>query len=295
MSWELHTLRLRLRTDMHCGSLVLGFVARAFPYVPQHVPLYAAVSAAVEALKLPPVSASYREMEALLLPAMRTTPLYVRYNNNALFPWEPEAREQLEAEFMGSLYGVALDDSSRSAKDKHLFETEVLLARRRRSNQPTELEGGVWLRENETDNLRLDPQAGLVRKDVAATISWPELLGRLTLGGDRTRNLGRLWPDVVWESCNSLWHIGEMELDAAWPRFQLAAEQPCPVPLTVDEEAAFGNGRFAIMTGRRFRQESYHMDTGIVAWQPGWKSAHNVLIELAGERCARLCNPDGNT
>ena len=35
-----------MKTDMHCGTLMLGFVARAFPYVPQHVPIFAAVPVA---------------------------------------------------------------------------------------------------------------------------------------------------------------------------------------------------------------------------------------------------------
>lgn len=295
MSWKLHTLRLRLRTDMHCGSLMLGFVARAFPYAPQHVPLYAAVPAAVKALGLSPVSAVFREMETLLLHAMRTTPLYVRHDDRPLFPWEPEDRELLETCFMSSRYGVALDDASRSAKESHLFETEVLLAcgrgqRQRGRQQPTELEGGVWLREYETDILRLDPQAGLARKDNGTTVSWPVLLGGLTLGGDRTRNLGRLWPDAVWEPCDSLWHFGEMDLDAAWPRLRLAAGRPCPVSLAAD--ATPGRGHFTVMTGRRFEKDCYRMDKGVVAWEPGWQPTHDVLIELAGERCARLCEPD---
>lgn len=287
MSWKLHTLRLRMKTDMHCGSLMLGFVARAFPYVPQHVPLYAAVPAAVEALGLPSDPATFREMEALLLPAMRATPLYVRCDGTPLFPWDEEARERLEAEYMSSRYGVALDDSSRSAEDKHLFETEVLLARRRGSMQPTELEGAIWLRENETDTLRLDPQTGLTHKDGRAVIAWPDLLGRMTLGGDRTRNLGRVWPDVEWQTCDRLWHCDGMELDAAWPQLRLAAGQPCPVALAAD--ATPGTGLFAIMTGRRFNAETYVMDAGTVAWQVGWRPDQDVRIELAGERCARIC------
>lgn len=290
MIWQPHTLRLRLRTDMHCGSLMLGFVARAFPFVPQHVPLYAAVPAAVEALGLPPDPAIFREMKALLLPAMRATPLYVRRDGKPLFPWEAADRERLEAEYMASRYGVALDDASRSAEDKHLFETEVLLARRRGSMQPTELEGAIWLRENETDTLRLDPRTGLARKDGRAAIAWPDLLGRLTLGGDRTRNLGRVWPDVDWRSCDSLWHCDAMTLDAAWPQLRLAAGQPCPVALAADTTP--GTGHFAIMTGRSFNAETYVMDAGTVAWQTGWRPAQDVRIELAGERCARICPPE---
>lgn len=289
MSWKLHKLRLRMKTDMHCGTLMLGFVARTFPYVPQHLPLYAAVPAAVEALGLPPVPATFREMEALILSGMRSTPLYVLCDDRPLFPWEPESREILEAEFISSRYGVALDGASRTAEDKRLFETEVLLARRRRSMQVTQLEGGIWLRVRETANLRLDPQTGLEHKD-GAFISWSALWGRLTLGGDRTRNLGRLWPDVGWESCENLWHCGEMVLDAEWPRFQIAAGQSCPVPLTADETP--GCGKFSIMTGRRFDGGSYRMDAGTVAWQAGWQPAHDVLIELAGERCARVCTPE---
>lgn len=290
MSWKLHTLRLRLKTDMHCGSLMLGFVARAFPYVPQHVPLYAAVPAAVEALDLLPVPATYREMESLILPAMRATPLYVRDGDKPLFPWEAEARERLETEYMSSRYGVALDDASRSAEEGRLFETEVLLARRRGSMQPTELEGGIWLREHETDTLRLDPRTGLARKDGGGAVGWPELLGRLALGGDRTRNLGRVWPDVDWRACDSLWHCDGMRLDAAWPQLRLAAGQPCPVALAAD--ATPGSGHFAIMTGRRFNAESYVMDAGTVAWQVGWRPDQEVRIELAGERCARMCPPE---
>ena len=71
MSWQPFRSRLRMKTDMHCGTLMLGFVARAFPYVPQHVPIFAAVPAAVEALALPQVPTSYREMESLLLHGMR--------------------------------------------------------------------------------------------------------------------------------------------------------------------------------------------------------------------------------
>ena len=169
MSWQPFRSRLRMKTDMHCGTLMLGFVARAFPYVPQHVPIFAAVPAAVEALALPQVPTSYREMESLLLHGMRATPFFVLgEDGKPLFPWEKEARALLEADFVSSRYGVALDDPSRSAEQGRLFETEVLLAHRRGSMTATQLEGYVWLRERETARLRLDPQDGIALKDGSA-------------------------------------------------------------------------------------------------------------------------------
>lgn len=288
MSWQPFRSRLRMKTDMHCGTLMLGFVARAFPYVPQHVPIFAAVPAAVEALALPQVPASYREMESLLLHGMRATPFFVLgEDGKPLFPWEKEARALLEADFVSSRYGVALDDPSRSAEQGRLFETEVLLAHRRGSMTATRLEGYVWLRERETARLRLDPQDGIAMKDGSVRVSWPSLLGRLSLGGDRTRNLGRLWPDAAWEPCGELWNGVGMDVCGEWPCLRLDAGEACPVAVAADE-AFGGRGGFSVMTGRRFSGGAYVMDSGTPARDIGWRPDRAVLIELDGERCARV-------
>lgn len=294
MSWHCFRLRLRLKTDMHCGSLALGFVSRAFPYVPQHVPLYASVPAAVAALGLPDIRPSYQAVEDLLFPRMRTSPFFVLDESGdgarPLFPWDAHDRAVLEADFMGSRYGVALDAGSRSAEENRLFETEVLLARRRGSGQPVRVEGFVWLCAGTSGDLVLDPAKGIMLTDGSRQLSWPELLGGLMLGGDRTRNLGQIWPDVELEEVSSLWDGMTMHLDREWPCLEIPAGGACPVALEADGQPGSG-APFVVMTGRRIRRGGgYDMDKGVVAHDLGWRPDNVLMVELAGERCARAVN-----
>ena len=285
MSWSSYKVRLRLKTDMHCGSLMLGFVARAFPYAPQHVPLFAAVPAAVEALGLPPVRPSYKEMEALLFTSLRTTPFYVLDGEKPLFPWIDKDRTVLLADFMSSRYGVTLDDSSRSAREGQLFETEVLLAHRRGSMESTRLEGMVWLRANETERLCCDPQKGVALKDGSAAIDWPTLFGRLNLGGDRTRALGRLWPDVSWEETDKApWDTASMDLERKWPCLRIEQYKHCPVPVLLDGSMGHG-GKLSVVTGRVLNEDGkYVMDNGSVVHDAGWQPGSDVMLQFDGLR-----------
>lgn len=294
MSWRCFRVRFRLRSDMHCGSLALGFVARAFPFVPQHVPLYAVVPAAVAALKLPDSRASYRSVEKLVLGAVRFTPFFVLYGagetKRPLFPWVEEDRAVLESDFMGARYGVGLDDAARSAEEGRLFETEVLLAHSRGSMNATEMEGYVWLRSASVEGLCLDAE-GMARGNLR--VSWPALLGALSLGGDRTRSLGRLWPDVEMKESASLWNGMTMRLDDSWPRLLVSRGNACPVVL--EAEGLEGSGSpCMVVTGRRIRENGgYGMDKGTVARDMGWIPREDMLVELCAERFARRCASDG--
>ena len=275
---------------MHCGSLALGFVARAFPFVPQHVPLYAVVPAAVAALELPDSRASYRSVEKLVLGAVRFTPFFVLYGagetKRPLFPWVEEDRAVLESDFMGARYGVGLDDAARSAEEGRLFETEVLLAHSRGSMNATEMEGYVWLRSASVEGLSLDAE-GMARGNLR--VSWPVILGSLSLGGDRTRSLGRLWPDVEMKESALLWNGTTMRLDDSWPRLLVKRGSACPVVL--EAEGLEGSGSpCMVVTGRRLRENGgYGMDKGTVARDMGWIPPEDMLVELCAERFARRC------
>ena len=296
MSWRCFRVRFRLRSDMHCGSLALGFVARAFPFVPQHVPLYAVVPAAVAALKLPDSRASYRSVEKLVLGAVRFTPFFVLYGagetKRPLFPWVEEDRAVLESDFMGARYGVGLDDAARSAEEGRLFETEVLLAHSRGSMNATEMEGYVWLRSASVEGLCLDAE-GMARGNLR--VSWPALLGALSLGGDRTRSLGRLVARCGDEGVRL---PVERHDHAAGRLLALSSGESgnaCPVVLEAEGLEGSGSpthGRAG--TGRRIRENGgYGMDKGTVARDMGWIPREDMLVELCAERFARRCASDG--
>ena len=189
---------------------------------------------------------------------------------------------------MGSRYGVALDAGSRSAEENRLFETEVLLARRRGSGQPVCLEGFVWLRDGTSGDLVLDAAKGITLADGSRQLPWPKLLGGLMLGGDRTRNLGQIWPEVELEKVSCLWEGMIMHLDREWPCLEIPAGRACPVTLEADGQPGSG-APFVVMTGRRIRRGGgYDMDRGVVAHDLGWRPDSALLVELAGERCARV-------
>ena len=290
MSWSCFRVRFRLRSDMHCGSLVLGFVARAFPFVPQHLPLYALVPAAVAALGLPDRRDSYKKVEKLVLNAVRATPFFVLYGDRGgerpLFPWVEDDRAVLEADFMGSRYGVGLDDATRSAEEGRLFETEVLLAHARGSMASTRMEGYVWLRPAEEEGVSLDA-AGMACGD--RRVSWPELFASLSLGGDRTRSLGRLWPDVEMEEAATLWGGMTMQPGGPWPRLLVKGGEPCPVALEAVNLEGSGSP-YTVLTGRRIGENGgYGMDRGTVARDMGWAPREDMLVELCAERFARRC------
>ncbi|MCQ2445011.1 MAG: hypothetical protein MJ061_05960 [Mailhella sp.] len=286
MEWNALSLRLSLTGDIHCGSLPLGFVARTWPYVPCHLPVFAMVPAAVRLLGMPDRHASYAAVEALFSECVRCTPLYVEAEDGrTLFPWEDGSLRELEYRYLNSNYGVALDSASRSARDGHLFETEVILAHARGSRRPTCLTGALFFREGSSGGLSLDAAGTLRSAEAEAPL--PALLNAMRLGGDRSRSLGRPARAEARPLEGRLWNSVEFSLSGEYPAFSLAAGSAGFMPVA-SAEGITGTGM--VLTGRRHRGTGFgeEMENAVVAFAPGWRPAAPLTAELSSLRHASV-------
>lgn len=283
MSWQTRQLRLSLGSDLHCGSLPLGFVARTHCFVPCHLPFFALVPAAVAVLGMPQQRPSFQQVEEFFMQCLRITPLYVRGEVNGkatpLFPWDSEGRSVLERHYLDSRYGVGLDWQSRSAKDGQLFETEVILAHGKHMAGPTVLDGYVFFRAHEDANLCMTDDGILVGH--GASIHLKALLCAMTLGGNATRALGKVGQAQLIAHTGPLWDRYALHTDGAWPCLTVAAGTPGPLPVAWQEELDI-TGAWSVLTGRRHAEKGagLDMDKAHMAWREGWQGNREYTVCL---------------
>lgn len=312
MTWQPLKVRLYPETDIHCGALVLGFVSETFSYIPQHIPIYAIVPAIVAAFKLPDQRCEYKKVEELIFDNMRATPFFV-YDQTSnspdkiLRPWLEAEKETLETRYLDSRYGVMLDLQTRAAEDSRLFETEVILARPKpvqnykQIAKPTILEGFVWFRAAETQDFILDPdpvKGGITKKDNKQKIAWQELFSKLRLGGDRTRNLGKLAKAEI--ATAPLWSFLKQKQNSSnWPQLEImanATNNKCQCPFTLASAKKLNaeqakDAKLIVATGRRIRKEDgsgYNMAKAKFVYELGFSKLDKFTVELTDKRYAQI-------
>ena len=286
MTWNAYSLILELTGDLHCGDLPLGFVARAFPYVPCHIPLFAMVPAAVRLLDMPDVRASYASVEELFANNVRCTSLYVidEKTGNSLFPWDAESMQLLEYTYLSSNYGVALDSQIRSAKDGCLFETEVLLAHGRSCTKPTLVAGAIFIREGQVGDLALSAEGSVSAKGKSVKLA--NILAVMQLGGERG-SLGRPAKPALAPLAGKLWGSFDFDLTGAFPSIlvpSVGGRGPMPI-LCADSSAV--SGTRMVVTGRRHRGKGFGeaMEAAEIVFAPGWKAKSDVRAQMSRLRC----------
>ena len=287
MGWTADTLTLELTGDLHCGDLPLGFVARTFPYVPCHIPVFAMVPAAVRLLGMPDVRASYVSVEELFANNVRCTPLYVIDEKSGfpLFPWDGESMQALEYAYLSSNYGVALEPQSRSAKDGCPFEMEVLLARGRGCKKPTVLAGALFIRSGQAGGLDLSAE-GTVSAN-GKSVKLANLLAIMQLGGDRG-TLGRPAKPTLESFVGKLWGRFDLDLSDDFPSILVpSGDGRGPLPILCGDAPDVSGSR-TVLTGRRHCGKGFGeaMDAAEIVFEPGWRAKNNVRAQMTRLRCA---------
>lgn len=267
-AWRAARITVTLASDLHCPDRPLGFVARALPFVPAHIPWYALVPRVVALLGWPDQFNSYDRVETAFNACLRFTPFFpLDANDRPLFPWD-EGRCRIERELLGSRHGVSVFYDPRGARANHLFETETLLARSR-SGAPTRLRGYGFWKEEEHSGIDFTAEGGIGGKSLAG------LLAGCQWGGQRSQGMGAL-TDVKTEIVQNVdGAFGRtLDLNADFPRIA-APESRIPYYLRYEEKLAGAvQGRITPLTGRRYaRDRGYGLaaDPAVIAWALGWR------------------------
>ncbi len=288
--WQRSLVTVTLGTDLHCGDRPLGFVARTRPYVPAHVPWYAAVAALARLLGRPDRTETYAELERRLDACLRFSPFFlVVEEDRLLVPWEEEARRAIQRGHLAARHGVGLSYATRGARANHLFETEVMLAVAR-DGRPARLRGLCFWKTGR-DGFTADGRfEGAALETIVAASRW---------GGEQSKGFGVL-REVTAEP------VGKGTVLPAVFGATFSGDGPCPrigirtgaaaaYPLRYDAggTAPVEKGRLRPLTGRRFTPNGpgQGADPGVVVWEPGWTAAAEQEIILHDRRFAVLACP----
>jgi hypothetical protein len=279
--WHVAEIVVRLKSDLHCGTAPLGFIARTLPFVPAHIPFYALVPVLVKKLNLPEYG--FAEVEKFLARHIRFSPFFVLHNDELLFPWE-KGLSDLEKYYLTAYYGVALDYNTRGALENRLFEKEVVASvpvkgSDNKSCERTELKGYVFWQEGRDDDLRMtvSPDASI------AEISLRQLLSQAQWGGEVNKGLGRLL-DVKIKKTEEIFYGQFVEKDSENPLVKWPGKKNCPFYLLHDDDFKM-SGKLIPITGRRYdrkRGPGVKMDDVAIVWDSGWKTQteESVLLSL---------------
>lgn len=282
--WAIRRVTATLGSDVHLGDRPLGFVSRTLPFIPGHIPWFALIPTMARLLGRPDAPRTYAGLEGFLASCLRCTPLFLLSENRLLRPWSPEDLECIEAGFLHSRYGVALDYPSRGAIQNRLFEKEVILGRGRGCQTPTQLRGYLVFRPMKEADLEMDKDGAINGHGLE------ELFAASTWGGEGSKGLGRL-THVTLEPAASLFEHGTCQGGDECPVITWPADISAPVYLerhpAQDNQTPRGQagitGNLKPLCGRRFDPRNgpgLLPDRPIIAWNPGWKSSRQVSLAI---------------
>ncbi len=282
MTWQSQHVHLTLRSDLHCGHLPLGFVARTYPFVPCHLPFFAMIPAAVALLGMPDVRASYKKVLQLFESCLRSTPFYI-CEDVPLFPWDKECQQRVERHYLSSQHGVTLDWKSRSAEEGKLFETEIILQYAKKRQNPTLLEGYIFFRPHNLEDVEFLPDATM--RYGKNTCSLEDILAHVRLGGNTTRSLAKPCHVKLLGQKESCWDVYPVILNKDYPQLMIEAEKAGPVPMQWFDTTAI-RGKASVLTGRIYGKNGsgLEMDTTHMAWREGWKNLEPCTMSLTYPR-----------
>ncbi len=288
-TWRCFEIEATLATALHCGDRPLGFVSRTFGYVPQHIPLFALVPVMVAVFGLPDESKIYSALEGFCLNHVCFLPLFIHNpEGRALYPWQEGDRKEIESEYIGSGYGVAIDYGTRGAIENRFFEKEIIFPVRRGDGKPTIIKGYIFLKEG---HLEVDSKTLTINfSDGSCCINGKKLsdiIKECQWGGDRNKGLGALKsisirPSSSENSCGQFDDSGSRPL-INWPK-----NEPAPFLLEYYEGISDKiSGTLKPVSGRRYDPErgpGLLPAEPFVAWQPGWKSSESLKLSLTFNR-----------
>ncbi len=275
--WHAFQITVTLGSDLHCGDLPLGFVARTHPYVPAHIPWYAAVAALIRLSGKDNKFTEYSKMENRLDHCLRFSPFFIMEDGNLLLPWDDEDKRNIQNNHLDGQYGVSLSYGSRSALKNRLFEMETITAVSRNS-QPARLRGICFTKSGEQyfDNSG----------KIFSGTTLQEIIGKSLWGGQQNKGLGCLAQvEIADFKDNQHGLFGSMTDDRGdYPQIAISAGKNIAYPLLYNHDTKIDmiQGRLAPLTGRRFKKNKgpgLQAESGVVIWRSGWhlNKSHSTI------------------
>ena len=279
-TWHLRYLRVTLRTPLHIGDRPLGFVSRALPFVPSHIPVMALVPTAVQKLGFPDERSQYVRMQKFLEQHLRFTPLFIRNEatGQPMIPTDNQM-EQIELHIVNARYGIAVNYGERSAREGGLYEIEAV-SPLSRYGAPTIMEGYLFWKAGQDGDLSLNSQGELNQHplhDLLALSQW---------GGERSKGYGSLASVELNDmgGKKTIWQDAAVATDTDEPIVEWPCGQAAPFYLRYDP--AFTHeikGRIIPLSGRLYdpeRGSGQAAPAGNIVWDMGWKSSMLKRLRL---------------
>jgi hypothetical protein len=277
-NWQMSCLHVEPRTPIHCGDRPTGFVARALPFVPGHIPLMALVPHVVTSLDLPNKFDSFMTVQAFLEEHLRFTPFFIlgTFSKKPLIPCnETETMSEMESHLTGSRYGVAIDYSVRGAKEAHLFEIEAINPRSRENKQAI-FEGYIFWRAGKNNGLEIDQQGLLNGIEIEKWVCDSQWGGERNKGYGCINNIRKIKKETIWQ--------GKANLQGETPVVFWPGSIHAPLYLRYDQDiSAIIEGRLQPMEGRIFdRADGFGQSSSeaLIVWDVGWISQKELKLEI---------------
>lgn len=278
-TWHMKRLRVGLESPLKCGDRPFGFISRTLAFVPSHIPIMAMAPAGVSLLGLPDKPESYYGIQRFLEKNMRFSPFFLLNSGESGQPLFPFAGSRdmarIEAQFLSSRYGVAIDYPSRGARDARLFEVESIQPVDRYGSNAI-LEGYVFWRVSDEGDCSLDSECKL------NGISLEKLIENSRWGGERNKGYGDISLDAS-QSVDTVWGVQAI-LERETPCIRWPKEKQAPFYLCYRKVQAENiTGRIQPVVGRIFvpgKGPGQDASEAAIVWSPGWRSTVDITLEM---------------
>lgn len=267
--WKLYRIVLRLRSPLHVGYLKVGNLMRTRPYVLGKT-IWGAMTAA---LALRQFNGDFKKAQdetrsgvafSYFYPALASErPLWPCYRENGLrYGEEQMPAAEFERRLISAYGSTALDYSCNAAAVGSLHEVEFLSPYDLLEGKPVYLVGYVF---EHRDN----------------TLRWHEVLGHISLGGERKSGWGRVSLHNSPQESSDLFGL-EVELGKERPQVRVKADQCVLAHTLVNAVKAIGS--IEPLVGRETHEaarfgESLIQDVPI-CWAPGAVLQDDYTLEI---------------
>lgn len=251
MTWTQYRITFRLLSPLHIGWFKQGNVQRTRPYVTGKA-LWGALTAR---LARDGANTNYAQVGAQVNDQLAFSYFFpsTKPDEVALWPWD-DPRE-FAWRYLGTYASTALDSSRNAALDGSLHETECI---------------SPYTRDGEAVYL-----VGFIFEREGCALEWRPALGRLQIGGERTRGWGRIQPRGELRKVDSFWEGWQVDLTGDRPALRLSSLSKrtvrCFAHLTLADSVSAA-GDIEPLVGRETKDTDQYGRTLVthgVCWQPG--------------------------
>lgn len=283
MGWSAYELFYEALSPIHIGTHKLGIIQRTRYYIPSRAMWgTATVGLAREWLASPDsdgnVDEAYRKagvevaknyLFSYFYPVVKGPVGMVSY-----LPGRCEVEDEAqvanpELDLIASLTGTAIDNSSRSAEEGSLHETEFISHRRKTDGRPVYLLGYLFIREREEAGLEWEAEG----------LSLKRILSDIGVGGEQKYGFGRLRlvcnkklgkGEAIWSSWATI-----KDLDGEAPVLTIEGGWPILSHLLLENITDGASGTVEPLVGRIWstskdrRGAGQRTSTAVIGYAPG--------------------------